>query len=95
MSDNKIIRFSDFNLTNEEIYKANEEGVLEKQDYELYKDVHSEKYAEYEGSDKTNKLFTSEEVWVLKHKDIKIAVFDSSIGEEQIKKMVELLKNVE
>lgn len=93
MSDNKVIKFSDFDLTTEEVYKANEEGQLEKQVYELYKDVHSEKYAEYKDSEKTTKLLESEEVWVLKHKDVKVAIFDASIGEDQIKKMVDILKN--
>ena len=85
---NKVQSFSDFN-NSENMYKVNDEGQLEKQDYEYYKDHHPQKFLY--NSDSESKLFESDTVWVIKHHDKIIATFDGQLDETLIQTFFEKL----
>ena len=78
-----IKKFDEY--TNENRYKVNDEGMLEKQEYEMYKDHHPQKFL----YNKDATLYSSETVWVIKHQDEIIATFNGDLDEEIVKSFYE------
>jgi len=89
--ENRVKKYDEY--IKEQTLKISSDGSVEKQDYELYKDHYSEKYKEFVNSSKTKKLFDSDDVWCLKYKNKKVAIFSTEISEEDIKSFVNKLKN--
>ena len=86
-----VKKFSEFDNTSEAVYKPNENGEMELQDYELYLDEHPNKFI-YSLGEKTPLFETSKGVWVLKHEDVIIATFADNIDKEVIDNFVNNLK---
>ena len=87
-----ILKFGEFSNIKENTYKVNDEGEMEKQEWELYEDHYSEKYMEFLETDKTKKLFETDKVWVLKHMDIKVGVFSNEIDADRLKQALEIFR---
>ncbi len=90
-----VLKFDEFSdmETSEAIYKADENGEMKIQEYELYADMYPEKF-KYASSESSEKLYgeESEKVWVLKQEDKIIATFSYEIPEQDVRKMVDCLK---
>ncbi len=96
MDKNKIIKFKDF-TTNEDTYKVNDDGKIEKQEWELYKDWHPAKFKVSNLTKKsdTTPFETGEFVWVIKKDDIIVSIFSSKFSENKIEKIFNILKEEE
>lgn len=90
-----VLKFGEFSSmeTSEAIYKADENGEMSLQEYELYADGYPEKF-KYASSNTSENLYgkDSEKVWVLKKENKIIATFSYTIPEEDVRKMVDCLK---
>lgn len=88
MKNNKVVKYSDFIA--EDTYKPNKDGVLIKQEWELYKDWHPKKFTML--SDK-NTFLSDDFVWVIKNNENIFSVISSKIEENILNIMFEALKN--
>jgi hypothetical protein len=90
--DNKVVKFKEF--ITEDTYKVNVDGVIEKMEYELYKDWHPAKFKIYNMSNnKDVNLYKNDEyIWVIKKNDTIISTFSSNIDEELINNFFNNLK---
>jgi len=96
MDKNIVKTFKEYSVQNEEMYAPDENGELVKQDYEFYKDFYPSKFKITNlEEDKDLQLYDCEEVWVLKYKDNIVATYSGTLGEDIIRKSVEILKNSE
>ena len=81
MENRKIVKlFKDFNIT-EDTYKPNSDGVMEKQEWELYKDWHPSKFKVSnmtKGKDITP-FDDNDFVWIIKRNDKIVSILSSSI----------------
>lgn len=93
MDNNKIIKFKDF--TNEDTYKVNDAGKIEKQEWELYKDWHPLKFKVLNLTKKGDitPYEKGEFVWIIKRNDNIVATLSSELSEEKINSFFELLKS--
>ena len=90
--ENKVLKFNEYEITTENSYSVGEDGSLEKQDWELYEDHYSTKYIEYLDSNEKRQLFEGDKVWILKHKDKKVAVFSNDLDSDKLKQAIDILK---
>lgn len=89
---NKVLKFTEYGNINEETYSVGEDGTLQKQDWELYEDHYSSKYVEYLDSTEKKQLFKGDKVWILKYKNVKVAVFSNELDSQKLKEAVDILK---
>lgn len=84
MSD--IAKFDEF--TKESVYKANDEGVLEKQEWHFYKDFYPEKYEDI-------KLDNEKFCYVIKQHETKKVVISGNVSENSVRSILDILKSSE
>lgn len=82
----KVVRFKDFEITNETTYKLDASGNMVEQKWAMYKDWYPEKYGEFKDMDISF-------VWVITESDIKKGIFSGDMEENIIRNIVEDLKN--
>lgn len=90
--ENKIIKFKDF--ANEDTYKVNAEGKIEKQEWELYKDWHPAKFkvSNFTKEKETTPFNSGEFVWVIKRNDVIVSIFSSQFSESKMEKIFTIFK---
>lgn len=82
----KVVKFKDFEITNETTYKVDADGNMVAQKWASYQDYYPEKYGEFKDMDISY-------VWVITKDDEKVAVFSADVPEEMVRSVVETLKN--
>ncbi len=82
----RVVKFKDFEITNETTYKVDADGNMVAQKWASYQDYYPEKYGEFKDM---NIPF----VWVITKDDEKVAVFSADMPENMVKSVVETLKN--
>jgi len=90
----KVVKFHDY-ITNEDTYKVNDEGKVEKQEWEMYKDWHPSKFKVFNLTKKSDTVpfENGEYVWVIKRNDVIVGVFSSMIEEVKIEEFFNNLKD--
>ncbi len=93
MEKNIVIKFNDY-LTTEQTYKVNAEGVIEKQEWELYKDWHPAKFKvlNLTKDTDTTPFEKGKFVWIIKRNDNIVSVLSSQFDEIKVKEFFESLK---
>lgn len=87
----KVKKFDDFVV--EDTYAVNDDGLMVKQDIEIYKDAYPSKFIYHDiKEEKEVELFDSEDVYVLKIKDKRMGVFSGDLSDDMIKKIKDLFK---
>lgn len=94
MERKNIIKFKEWKETNEDTYKVNDEGIMEKQEWELYKDWHPSKFTVSNLSKKTEEqlIQNSEFVWIIKKNDIIVSVLSGDISKDILDEFFDNLK---